>query len=74
MGIEDKFDAAKDKAAGTTKETAGKATGDSELEGKGKAQNFQGKVKDATESVKDAASDATEQVKGFAENFKKDEK
>lgn len=74
MGIEDKFDAAKDKVAGSTKETAGKATGDSKLEGEGKAQNLQGKVKDAAESVKDAASDAKEQAKGFAENFKKGDK
>lgn len=72
MGLGDKFDAAKDKVGGSAKETAGKATGDSELEGEGKAQNLQGKAKDAMESVKDTASDAKEQAKGFTDNFKKD--
>lgn len=72
MGLEDKFDAAKDKAAGSAKETAGKATGDSQLEGEGKAQNLQGKMKDAADSVKEAATEAKEQVKGFTENFTKD--
>lgn len=72
MGLEDKFDAAKDKAAGSAKETAGKVTGDKEAQGEGAAQNLQGKVKDATESVKDAAGDAKDAAKGFTDNFKKD--
>lgn len=72
MGLDDKFDAKKDKVAGSGKEAAGKATGDSSLEGEGKAQNAQGKGKDAWESVKDTASDAKDSVKGAANNFKKD--
>ncbi|GFZ87154.1 CsbD family protein [Nesterenkonia alkaliphila] len=68
MGLGEKFDAAKDKVSGSTKETAGKATGDSQLEGEGKADKTQGKFKDAKESVKDAASDAKDQIKGFTGN------
>ncbi|NDK31657.1 CsbD family protein [Nesterenkonia haasae] len=66
MGLGDKFEAAKDKVSGSAKEAAGKATGDSQLEGEGKAQNLKGKGKNAAESVKDTAKDATGQAKGAA--------
>ena len=72
MGLEDKFDAAKDKASGSAKEATGKVTGDKETQGEGAAQNLQGKAKDAAESVKDAAGDAKESVKGFTDGLKKD--
>lgn len=74
MALGDKFDAEKDKFAGSAKETAGKVTGDSQTQGEGAAQNLQGKAKDAAESVKDAAGDAKESVKGFADGLKKDDK
>ena len=64
MGAGDKFDAAKDKVSGSTKETTGKVTGNAELEGEGKAQKLQGKGKDAAESVKDTAKNATGKADG----------
>ncbi|GAB3848980.1 CsbD family protein [Nesterenkonia populi] len=72
MGLEDKADAGKDKVAGSAKEGAGKLTGDERTEAEGKGQNLQGKLKDAGESVKDAAGDARDSVKGFADGMKKD--
>lgn len=74
MSLGDKFEAAKDKVSGSTKEATGKATGNSELQGEGKAQKLQGKGKDAAESVKDAGKDAKEQTKGFTENLTNDDK
>lgn len=72
MGFEDKADATKDKLSGSTKEGAGKLTGDSQTEAEGKGQNLQGKLKDAKESVKDSAGDAKDSVKGFTDGLKKD--
>ncbi|RJN32604.1 CsbD family protein [Nesterenkonia natronophila] len=64
MGAGDKFDAAKDKVSGSAKDAAGKVTGNSELQGEGKAQKLQGKGKDAAESVKDTAKGAAGQAEG----------
>ncbi|GAA1806745.1 CsbD family protein [Nesterenkonia flava] len=65
MGLEDKFDAKKDKGAGATKEGIGKVTGDAQTEAEGKGQNLQGKIKDV-------ATDAKDSVKGFTDGLKKD--
>ncbi len=45
-------DATWDKAAGKAKETAGKVTGDKDLEAEGGVQNVAGKAKDAIEDAK----------------------
>ncbi|TLP72821.1 CsbD family protein [Nesterenkonia sphaerica] len=58
MGLGDKFDAAKDKVSGATKETTGKVTDNQQLQGEGKAQKLKGKGKDTAESVKDAKGQA----------------
>jgi uncharacterized protein YjbJ (UPF0337 family) len=49
------------KAAGSVKETAGKVTGDTELEAKGTAEKTAGKVQNAAGGLKDAARDAIKQ-------------
>jgi uncharacterized protein YjbJ (UPF0337 family) len=46
------------KAAGSVKETAGKVTGDTELEAKGTAEKTAGKVQNAAGKVKDTVRDA----------------
>ena len=71
MGFEDKADANKDKMAGAAKEGVGKVTGDERTEAEGRGQNLQGKVKDAAESVKDAAGEAKNPLKGFTDGLKK---
>ena len=48
-----------DKLKGGIKETAGKLTGDRELEGQGKGDQAKGNLKKAVGSVKDAFRDAT---------------
>lgn len=45
-----------DKVRGKAKETAGKATGDDNLEQQGKNDQAKGSVKDAARKVKDAVS------------------
>jgi uncharacterized protein YjbJ (UPF0337 family) len=49
-----------DKLKGKTKETAGVATGDRELEAEGKKDTAKGKIKEAVEDVKRSIKDATE--------------
>lgn len=43
-----------DRASGKVKETAGKATGDRDLEREGKTEHSKGKLKQGAENVKDA--------------------
>ena len=50
---------AMDKAKGQVKESAGKATGDEEMEARGKIDKAKGKARDAAGDVKDAARRAT---------------
>ena len=54
MGIDDKFENAKDKTVGKAKDAAGKATDDDELQAEGKTQETKGDLKSAGEKVKDA--------------------
>lgn len=54
MGIDDKFDNAKDDAVGHAKEKYGKATGDEDTEAEGKTDQAKAKLKKAGENVKDA--------------------
>jgi uncharacterized protein YjbJ (UPF0337 family) len=50
---------AADKAKGTIKETAGKVTGDKELESEGKLDKAKGDLHNAAGNVKDAARNLT---------------
>jgi uncharacterized protein YjbJ (UPF0337 family) len=50
---------AADKAKGTVKETAGKVTGDKELESEGKLDKAKGDVHNAAGNVKDAVRNLT---------------
>lgn len=52
MGLGDKFDAAKDKVKGKTKETVGKATDDKSMVVEGKADQVKGTVKDKVADAK----------------------
>jgi uncharacterized protein YjbJ (UPF0337 family) len=57
MGLKDKAENKVENLKGQGKESAGKATGDENLEAEGKADQTSSKVKDAGEHVKDAAKD-----------------
>ena len=57
MGLKDKAENKVDELKGQGKESAGKATGDRDLEAEGKADQTESKVKQAGEHVKDAAKD-----------------
>ena len=54
MGIDDKFDAKADELKGKTKEAAGRATDDPDLEAEGRGEQVKGNLKQAAEKVKDA--------------------
>jgi len=54
MGLGDKISNKAEDLKGQGKETAGKATGNEQLEAEGKGDQASAKVKDAVESVKDA--------------------
>lgn len=56
--------ATRDKVAGKAKERLGKATGDRELESRGKRQHAVGTVKDAAKDVKNKAKDVKKNAKG----------
>lgn len=58
-----------DELGGKAKETAGKATGNDNLENEGKGDQVKGGLKDAAEDVKDAARKVGDSVK---DAFKKD--
>jgi uncharacterized protein YjbJ (UPF0337 family) len=54
MGIDDKAKNALEDAKGKSKEAAGKATDDEELEAEGKGDQMSADIKGAAEKVKDA--------------------
>jgi uncharacterized protein YjbJ (UPF0337 family) len=54
MGLDDKIENAAEKAGGSAKEAAGKATDNERLEAEGKGDQFKADVKQAGEKVKDA--------------------
>jgi uncharacterized protein YjbJ (UPF0337 family) len=54
MGIDDKLKNTAEDLSGKTKEHTGKATGDSEMETEGKADQTKSDIKQAGEKVKDA--------------------
>jgi uncharacterized protein YjbJ (UPF0337 family) len=54
----DRVEGSFEQAKGKVKEVAGKATGDSKLEGEGKAQQVAGKVQNAVGGIKDSVKDA----------------
>ncbi|AXK44208.1 CsbD family protein [Brachybacterium saurashtrense] len=66
MSADEKFENAKDSLSGKAKEGLGKATGDTETEAEGRAQ--QGKA-----AAKDALQDARDTVKGAAKGLRGDE-
>ena len=53
----------RDRFEGKAKETAGKATGDEQLEAEGKTQHAKGKVEEKVEEAKDTAKGAFEAAK-----------
>lgn len=57
MSFKDKAENKVEDLKGRGKESAGKASGDRDLEAEGKADQTSAKVKDAGEKVKDAAKD-----------------
>ncbi|MFC6599265.1 CsbD family protein [Kitasatospora paranensis] len=57
MSASDKIENAADKAKGTVKAGAGKATGNERLEAEGKADKAKGDLKQAGEHIKDAFKD-----------------
>lgn len=52
-----------DKAAGKAKETAGKATGDEELEDEGRGQHAEAEAKDAVKKAKKHLGTAAEKTR-----------
>jgi uncharacterized protein YjbJ (UPF0337 family) len=52
-----------DQAKGKAKETIGKATGNAQLQGEGKADQLVGKTKSAVGAAKDTVKDAADTVK-----------
>jgi len=57
MGLKDKAENKVENLKGQGKESAGKATGNEQLEAEGKGDQASSKVKDAGEKVKDAGKD-----------------
>ena len=57
MGLKDKAENKLDELKGQGKESAGRASGDRDLQAEGKADQTESKVKQAGEHVKDAAKD-----------------
>jgi len=57
MGLKDKAENKVENLKGQGKESAGKATGNEQLEAEGKGDQASSKVKDAGEKVKDAVGD-----------------
>jgi uncharacterized protein YjbJ (UPF0337 family) len=58
MGLKDKAQHKAEQVKGRGKESAGAASGDRDLQAKGRAEQTSGKLKNAGEHVKDAAKDA----------------
>jgi uncharacterized protein YjbJ (UPF0337 family) len=63
MGTEDKLSNAAKDAKGKVMESAGKATDDEELEGRGKGEQVEAKAQKAGEHVKDAAGNVKDALK-----------
>ncbi|EAR25294.1 hypothetical protein A20C1_01861 [marine actinobacterium PHSC20C1] len=57
MSASDKVENTAEDLKGKTKETAGKATGNEELEAEGKADQTKANLKQAAENVKDAVKE-----------------
>jgi uncharacterized protein YjbJ (UPF0337 family) len=53
MVDKDRIQGAVEQAKGKVKEVVGKVTGDSKLEGEGKADQLEGKVRNAVDGLKD---------------------
>ena len=64
MGSKDKASNKSQDLKGKVKEAAGSATGNEDLQRKGKADQTKAALKDSGEKVKDAASHAKDTVKG----------
>ena len=64
MGTQDKASNKLQDVKGKVKETVGKATGDDDLEKKGKTDQVKASVKAVGEKVKDAASEVKDAVTG----------
>ncbi|AEF25288.1 CsbD family protein [Streptococcus parauberis] len=60
---EEKFDAKFDQVKGSVKESAGKLTGDKELEAEGTADKVIGKAKELGDDAKDAVKGAIDSLK-----------
>jgi uncharacterized protein YjbJ (UPF0337 family) len=56
----DRIEGSAEQAKGKIKETVGKMTGDSKLQGEGKADQIAGKTQNAVGGIKDAAKEALE--------------
>jgi uncharacterized protein YjbJ (UPF0337 family) len=63
MGLKDKAENKLDELKGQGKESAGKATGDRDLEAEGKGDQMGAKIKNAGEHLKDAAGDIKDGLK-----------
>lgn len=63
MGLKDKAENKVDELKGQGKESAGKATGDRDLEAEGKGDQMGASVKQAGEHIKDAAKDVKDSFK-----------
>ena len=57
MGLGDKISNKAEDLKGNAKESAGKASGDEQLEAEGKGDQASASLKDGVEKLKDAASD-----------------
>jgi uncharacterized protein YjbJ (UPF0337 family) len=57
MGMDDKIKHQAEELGGKAKETAGRTTGDEELEAEGRADQAEANVKSAGDKVKDAVDD-----------------
>ena len=62
MGLKDKAENKAEELKGQGKESAGAATGDSDLKAEGQKDQASGKLKNAGEHVKDAAKDAKDSL------------
>lgn len=63
MGFADKISNKAEDLGGKSKEAAGKATGNEQLEAEGKGDQAKASVKDGIEKVKDAVSDIKDGLK-----------
>jgi uncharacterized protein YjbJ (UPF0337 family) len=57
----DRIEGSAEQAKGKIKETVGKMTGDSKLQGEGKADQIAGTTQNAVGGIKDAAKEALEE-------------